>query len=568
MHRVALVLPVLLLAACEPEKLQAHDLSGEVEDLAGSRPDLAGTHCADDTNCMNPMIPRCDQRTGMCVACQPTNDNCPEGTACTDANGTWACADKCTNSSQCPKLGTAGMCCGGLCIDTSSSASNCGGCNNACPDFPNGVGSCSKGVCGHTCNAGFGDCDGLPFNGCETDTNGDAKNCGACGMVCSAPVNSKGTCAMGTCGVACASGFVDCDKMPQNGCEVDATSDIKNCGMCGNVCKVPANAVAFCNQGQCSFQCLLGFANCDNNAANGCEADVKSNDNNCGHCGNVCPILPNAGGGCVNSQCTVGQCNQGWGDCDRNPQNGCETPTDTDQNNCGGCGKGCKPINGGAVCAAGQCTLSCNQNYSDCNNDANDGCEASLLFDGKNCNGCGNVCPMNNPACVNGVCGQLFSFTGIQTNLPVANLAGWKQCYVDGYANSATSLATIQQMCPGGMLLIGCRVTGANTLTAAAMAPRADVLFDTGGGQCNEQLLPAPHVANGVAWYYNSSWSWGFFHPGDGVSRCSCDTAFGVYPQERMCWHTGGGNINSGYRCGSATGIFSNTYERVVYQAN
>ena len=39
--------------------------------------------------------------------------------------------------------------------------------------------------------------------------------------------------------------------------------------------------------------------------------------------------------------------------------------------------------------------------------------------------------------------------------------------------------------------------------TVAAHAPRTDVLFDTGTGN-------VPHDANGVGWYYNGNWSWGF----------------------------------------------------------
>jgi hypothetical protein len=34
------------------------------------------------------------------------------------------------------------------------------------------------------CNAGFGDCDGMAANGCETNTTSSAQNCGSCGRVC------------------------------------------------------------------------------------------------------------------------------------------------------------------------------------------------------------------------------------------------------------------------------------------------------------------------------------------------------------------------------------------------
>jgi hypothetical protein len=51
---------------------------------------------------------------------------------------------------------------------------------------------------------------------------------------------------------------------------------------------------------------------------------------------------------------------------------------------------------------------------------------------------------------------------------------------------------------------------------------------------------------------------------GDAVSRNSCDTG-NTNPDLRMCWHTGGGNMNSGYRCGNNFLNGSNAYERLVF---
>ena len=114
-----------------------------------------------------------------------------------------------------------------------------------------------------------------------------------------------------------------------------------------------------------------------------------------------------------------------------------------------------------------------------------------------------------------------------------------------------------------------CRQTGSATLTVAAHAPRTAVLTDTAGGTCTEANLKPPTIANGVAWYYNSSWSWGFFNPGDGVNRCSCDTA-NTNPQLRVCYHTSGGNLSGGYRCGSVTGLNGDmvNYERIIFHAD
>ncbi|MEZ4475747.1 MAG: hypothetical protein R3F60_34105, partial [bacterium] len=47
----------------------------------------------------------------------------------------------------------------------------------------------------------------------------------------------------------------------------------------------------------------------------------------------------------------------------------------------------------------------------------------------------------------------------------------------------------------------------------------------------------------------------------------SCDIS-NEQPGDRMCWHTGDGNINAGWRCGAATGIGDAGWERLVYRRN
>ena len=97
-------------------------------------------------------------------------------------------------------------------------------------------------------------------------------------------------------------------------------------------------------------------------------------------------------------------------------------------------------------------------------------------------------------------------------------------------------------------------------MLAAGM--RADVLFDVGNQNAGK------HEANGVAWYYSDSYSWGFARGGDTVSRNSCDTA-NTNPQDRLCWHTSAGNINGGYRCGATTGLNNNAqWERLIFTSN
>jgi hypothetical protein len=91
-------------------------------------------------------------------------------------------------------------------------------------------------MCGFACLAGYGDCDGLAANGCEVNLNTSASNCGACGRTCATPANAVATCTSGMCGFACLAGYGNCDGSAANGCEANLNTDASNCGTCGTVC--------------------------------------------------------------------------------------------------------------------------------------------------------------------------------------------------------------------------------------------------------------------------------------------------------------------------------------------
>ena len=56
--------------------------------------------------------------------------------------------------------------------------------NGASCSVPNGKGVWQNGVCQiQSCNAGFMDCNRMPQDGCETNVNTDPNNCGSCGRV-------------------------------------------------------------------------------------------------------------------------------------------------------------------------------------------------------------------------------------------------------------------------------------------------------------------------------------------------------------------------------------------------
>ncbi len=149
-------------------------------------------------------------------------------------------------------------------------------------------------------------------------------------------------------------------------------------------------------------------------------------------------------------------------------------------------------------------------------------------------------------------------FSGVRQNVAEDSLTGWRRCWTGLYGENQPSIAQILAACPGDQMLLGCRPVGQANLSLAAMGNRADVLFDCG------QDPACVHAANGVGWYFSDSYSWGFVPAGEPVQRNSCDVGQGQ-AQLRMCWHTGGANINSGYRCGDNSLNGNNGWERVVF---
>jgi hypothetical protein len=226
-------------------------------------------------------------------------------------------------------------------VDLQTNAAHCGVCDNACT-YANAQGVCAAGVCGlGACDNLWGNCDANDTNGCEHDLSADLQHCGACDAAC-AFTNAADVCAAGVCSMgACDAGFADCDSNPATGCEANLASPA-TCGDCTTACSYD-HAEATCNQGVCEIgACDTGWGNCDANDANGCETDVRDNVNHCGACDSPCQ----AGQVCTAGAC-ADECPAGETKC----EDVC-ADLQTSELHCGVCDNACNP---GEDCRAGAC---------------------------------------------------------------------------------------------------------------------------------------------------------------------------------------------------------------------
>jgi len=175
--------------------------------------------------------------TAQCLRDQCTIAACDAGYAdCDNDPGNGCEVSAASDPNNCGGCGQ--ICQGGACVNGACD----GGCDPTTCNPPNAVGQCVAALCTiGSCNAGFGDCDATPVDGCEVNVATDPNNCGGCAVPCSNNHVAVPTCARSTCDGTCDNGFADCDRNLQtNGCEVNLTIDSANCGACG----------VFCNRGK------------------------------------------------------------------------------------------------------------------------------------------------------------------------------------------------------------------------------------------------------------------------------------------------------------------------------
>ena len=96
---------------------------------------------------------------------------------------------------------------------------------------------------------------------------------------------TTGECVVG----ACVGSWSDCDLMSSNGCEINTSYSIDNCGKCHDACPPKPNAEVACGSTNCYIRvCEPGFKDCNEEFDDGCEVDAMHDARHCGECNRQC----------------------------------------------------------------------------------------------------------------------------------------------------------------------------------------------------------------------------------------------------------------------------------------
>lgn len=159
-----------------------------------------------------------------------------------------------------------------------------------------------------------------------------------------------------------------------------------------------------------------------------------------------------------------------------------------------------------------------------------------------------------------------YNPVGPQLNVGIGTVTGggWRLCHSEAMGTFGTSIAGIAAACDGDLMMLAGGLANSQELSVLSWANETDVMFATGGSS----NMTNTHAANGAEWYFDPSWSWGFAPAGEAVSLFSCDTT-SMSAADRLCFHTGGGQTNGGWRVGSAVGLNGSTdYTRYWFTAD
>ena len=379
-------------------------------------------------------------------ASTPADAGTPTECMCENPHGTAECrAGRCEVSCETGYASCDGRDQNGCETDISSMGPSCGACGVSCVN-PNGATSCVEGVCVPMCAAQAGDCDGLAQNGCEERLN-SAAHCGACGAACSNPHGTT-TCADGSCAPSCEAGYASCDGDLNDGCETNVARDPMHCGDCNTTCD-PSSQV--CTDGVCmASTCPAGRADCDADRSD-CETALGS-PSDCAFCGETCSAASGSAT-CAAGTCAVSACNAGFGNCDGSYQNGCEAALSSTVAHCGRCDNPCTNAHGTVSCAASVCAPTCATGWGSCDANPQNGCETAL-DSLTHCGMCNRACTSSlsgaTPSCSAGAC-AVRCLDGVYA-LRLSVNVNWSNTYIQSDSGTMVYWARLNLTQAGGAL--------------------------------------------------------------------------------------------------------------------
>ncbi len=377
---------------CQPARCEAFWARGE-------------SFCNGEGDCVATSIEncypyRCIADTDECYESCDTNAQCYINYACApDGVCKLVQGQECVDDDQC----VSGFCTDGVCCDDR--------CHGICES------------CALPGRAGF--CDALP-EGTPAPEDCPMESVSTCGRngLCS----GERSCALYPSGTECQAATCTGDVASQLAylCDGEGTCESQGieecmpytCSPTTGLCRTTCSSAAHCGPGygchaatgvclrrsgeSCieDADCLSG-ACCDNTCR-----DILTDPSNCGTCGHVC-LNPNGTTSCVSGACNP-ICDPLWGNCDGNPDGGCEQPLTT-LTHCGDCFTPCELPNASETCASGDCEVdSCNLGYGNCDTNDATGCETDLTASPNTCpdatnlgticgnTTCGFLCPSSN----------------------------------------------------------------------------------------------------------------------------------------------------------------------------
>ena len=208
---------------------------------------------------------------------------------------------------------------------------------------------------GITCAADQKVCNGACVAKSDPATGCAQVDCAPCALD-----HATATCsAVGQCAVdACSTGFANCNNDAKDGCEADL-SKVETCGSCTTKCDA---AAPLCSGSNGTYQCVTGCTAPTSTLCGTQCVDVNTNASHCSACMMACPTKANGDPVCASRMCDF-TCHNGYHKCTATQT----CASNTDINACGDTCKKCDvPTNGRVNCTAGDCAVTCNTNYHPC----------------------------------------------------------------------------------------------------------------------------------------------------------------------------------------------------------